>query len=185
MEPTSRERILRSAATLFRTQGYHATGLNQVLSEGGAPKGSLYFHFPGGKEQLAAEAIELSGTELGTMIAEVLDAAPTPGEGIARIIGVLSEGLLASGFTSGCPVATTALDAASSSEPVRRACDDAVFGWQRTLTAHLSAHGIPDSDTLATVVIAAIEGALLLARIRQDLAPLTAVAAHLRTTLDR
>lgn len=118
------------------------------------------------------------------MIAEVLDGAPTPGEGVARIIGVLSKGLAGSGFTSGCPVATTALDAASSREQVRRACDDAVFGWQRTLTTHLSAHGIADPDTVATVVIAAVEGALLLARIRQDLAPLTAVAAHLRTTLD-
>jgi len=180
----SKERILRSAARLFRIQGYHATGLNQVLSESGAPKGSLYFHFPGGKEQLGAQAIELSGTELGTEFAKVLDDAPTPGAGVARIIELLGERMTASGFTAGCPVATVALDAAGTSEPIRHACDDAFLGWQRMLTERLSAHGTPDADTVSTVVLAAVEGALLLARTRRDLAPLNAVAAHLRTALD-
>ncbi len=184
MASTSKERMLRTAAALFRTQGYHATGLNQVISEAKAPKGSLYFHFPGGKEQLAAQAITLSGTELDIAYADVLHDAPTPGEGVARVIELLGEQLAASEFTQGCPVATTALEAASSSEPIRQACDDAFLGWQRTLTAHLTAHGIPDAETLSTVVLAAIEGALLLARTRHDLVPLTAVAAHLRTTLD-
>ncbi|MGQ0840227.1 TetR/AcrR family transcriptional regulator [Actinokineospora sp.] len=184
MASNSRERILRSAAKLFSTQGYHATGLNQVISEGGAPKGSLYFHFPGGKEELAAQAIALSGSELDTEFAQVLHDAPTPGEGIARVLGLLGTRLAESGFTKGCPVATTALDAASTSEPIRQACNDAFFDWQHTLTEHLTAHGRPDADTLSTVVLAAVEGALLLARTRRDLAPLTAVAAHLRTTLD-
>jgi TetR/AcrR family transcriptional repressor of lmrAB and yxaGH operons len=185
MAPTSKDRMLRQAAALLRTQGYHGTGLNQVISESGAPKGSLYFHFPGGKEELAAQAIALSGAELNATYAEVLRDAPTPGEGVARVIGLLGEHLAESGFTRGCPVATTALDAASTSEPIRQACDDAFLGWQRTLTTYLTEHGIPDAQALSTVVLAAIEGALLLARTRHDLGPITAVAAHLRTTVDR
>ena len=184
MASNSKERILRSAARLFRIQGYHATGLNQVVRESGAPKGSLYFHFPGGKEQLAVQAVELSGTELGDEFAKVLDDAPTPGAGVARIIELLGERMTASGFSAGCPVATTALDAASTSEPIRQACDGAFLGWQQMLAARLSAHGTPDADSVATVILAAVEGALLLARTRRDLAPLEAVAAHLRTTLD-
>ncbi|MGI9085795.1 MAG: TetR/AcrR family transcriptional regulator [Aeromicrobium sp.] len=184
MAPNSKERILRSAANLFRTQGYHATGLNQVLSEGGAPKGSMYFHFPGGKEQLGAEAIAMSGTEMEAKFDEVLSQAPTPGDGVARIIEMLGVGMVESGFTAGCPIATTALDAGGTSEPIRQACDDAFVGWQRQLATHLSAHGTPDADTVSTIVLAAVEGALLLARTRHDLAPLNAVAAHLRTKLD-
>ncbi|MGH3375693.1 MAG: TetR/AcrR family transcriptional regulator [Actinoallomurus sp.] len=184
MASTSKERMLRKAAALFRIQGYHATGLNQLIKEAGAPKGSLYFHFPGGKEELAAQAIALSGAELNAAYAEVLHDAPTAGEGVARVASLLGEQLAASGFTEGCPVATTALEAASTSEPIRLACDDAFLRWQRTLTEHLTGHGIPDADAMSAVVLAAIEGALLLARTRHDLAPITAVANHLRTTLD-
>lgn len=85
-------------------------------------------------------------------------------EGVARIIGLHGERLAASGFTQGCPVATVALDAASTSEPIRQACDDAFLDWQRMLTSYLSAHGTPDADSMLTVVLAAFEGALLLAR---------------------
>lgn len=184
MAPTSKDRMLRQTAALLRIQGYHATGLNQVINESGAPKGSLYFHFPGGKEQLAAEAIALSGAELDATYSEVLRNAPTPGEGVARVIELLGEHLVESGFTRGCPVATTALDAASTSEPIRKACDDAFTGWQHTLTTYLTDKGIPGAEALSTVVLAAIEGALLLARTRHDLGPITAVAAHLRAVVD-
>lgn len=184
MASSSKERILRSAAALFRTQGYHATGLNQVISEGGAPKGSLYFHFPGGKEDLGAQAIALSGAELDATYAKVMRDAPTAGEGVARVLDRLGENLAASGYVNGCPVATTALDAAGTSEPIRLACDEAFRSWERTLTAHLNSHGAAEAEAVSTVALAAIEGALLLARTRRDLAPLTAVANHLRSMLD-
>lgn len=114
----------------------------------------------------------------------MLHDAPTPGAGVAQLIDLHGARLAESDFTSGCPIATTALDAASTSEPIRQACNDAFLGWQRTLSVYLSAHGRPDADSLATVVVAAVEGALLLARTRRDLTPLKAVAAHLRATLD-
>src|SRR5690242_14581980 len=97
----TRDRVLRTAATLFRTQGYHATGLNQVLAEGGAPKGSLYFHFPGGKEQLAVESLQLSAGEFCDQLrhAGSLDEA----------LELLGEQLVASDFRAGCPIATVAL----------------------------------------------------------------------------
>jgi TetR/AcrR family transcriptional repressor of lmrAB and yxaGH operons len=175
----TRERVVRTAADLFRSQGYHATGLNQVLSEGGAPKGSLYFHFPGGKEQLAVEAVALAGKELGDALTAVLAAVPDPAQALSRALELLGRELLASDFRSGCPIATVALDAASDSEPIRVACEDAYASWQQVIAAHVG------DDDLAVVVLAAIEGALLLSRTRRSLDPLHAVAAHLGALLER
>ncbi|WP_189221062.1 TetR/AcrR family transcriptional regulator [Saccharothrix coeruleofusca] len=180
----TRDRVVRTAAALFRSQGYHATGLNQVLAEGGAPKGSLYFHFPGGKEQLAAEAVAHAGQELGDALREVLARQEDPVEALRSALWLLSEGLVASDFRDGCPVATVALDAAAQSETIRRACAGVYDGWRSAIAEHLRTR-FPDADELATVVLAAIEGALLLARTRRDLSPVDAVAARLGALLGK
>jgi TetR/AcrR family transcriptional repressor of lmrAB and yxaGH operons len=174
--------VLRTAAALFQAQGYHATGLNQVLAEGSAPKGSLYFHFPGGKEQLAAEALTLAGGELCQLIRATLDGAGDPGSAVEAIVEHLAQSLISSDYTAGCPVATVALDAASGSEPIRAACDHAYRSWTDVVAEYLGAHGLDAerSTSLAVFLIASIEGALLLARTRRDVAPLRAVGAHLR-----
>ena len=179
----TRERVVRTAAGLFRAQGYHATGLNQVLTEGGLPKGSLYFHFPGGKEQLAVESLRQAGDELCAAMAATLGAAPDPATALERVLALLGEHLAATDFREGCPVATVALDAAAQSEPIRAACVGAYDSWEELVAGHLRAAGLPDPDGLATVLVAAIEGAVLLARTRRDLAPLHTVGAHLRALL--
>lgn len=181
----TRERVLRTAATLFQTQGYHATGLNQVLAEGGAPKGSLYFHFPGGKEQLASEALALSGGEMCDLIKAALDAADEPEAAVGAVLQALADALEASDFTAGCPVATVALDAAGDSEAIRTACERVYASWTDTISDHLVGHGVAAdrSAALAVVLVASIEGALLLAKTRRDVAPLHAVGAHLRRSI--
>ncbi|MEU4800924.1 TetR/AcrR family transcriptional regulator [Actinosynnema sp. NPDC023587] len=178
----TRERVVRSAARLFHAQGYHATGLNQVLAEGGAPKGSLYFHFPGGKEQLAAEAVALAGAELCAELRAVLAATPDPAEALDQVLRLLGERLVASDFTCGCPISGVALDASAESEPIRAACVEVYDSWQRVVADHLDR---TDADDLAVVVLAAVEGAVLLARTRRDLAPLHAVGARLGLLLGR
>jgi TetR/AcrR family transcriptional regulator, lmrAB and yxaGH operons repressor len=175
----TRQRVVRTAAGLFRSQGYHATGLNQVLAEGGAPKGSLYFHFPGGKEQLAVEAVSLAGNDLRDALAAVTAAEPDPAKALSHALELLGAQLLASDFRNGCPIATVALDAASDSEPIRAACADVYASWQQVIAAHVG------DDDLATVVLSAIEGALLLARTRRSLDPLHAVSARLGALLGR
>lgn len=178
--------MLRTAATLFQTQGYHATGLNQVLAEGGAPKGSLYFHFPGGKEQLASEALTLAGGEMCQLIKEALDTADGPEAAVDAVLKHLADTLASSDFTAGCPVATVALDAAGDSGTIRSACDDVYQSWIDTIAGFLTRHGADAgrSSELAVVLVASIEGALLLARTRRDVAPLHAVGAHLRRTIE-
>lgn len=169
----TRERVLRTASQLFRTQGYHATGLNQVLAEGGAPKGSLYFHFPGGKEQLAVESLKLSAEEFRV---ELRDAGS-----LGAALEILGRRLVESDFREGCPIATVALDAASESPAIREACAEAYEGWERLIAEYLTRAGIPQPEAMATVILAAVEGALLLSRTRRDLTPLREVAAHFET----
>ncbi|WP_206785189.1 TetR/AcrR family transcriptional regulator [Amycolatopsis sp. MtRt-6] len=183
----TRQRMLDTAADLFQTQGYHATGLTQLTTAGGAPKGSLYFHFPGGKEQLAAEAVRLSSERTGTLLEAILGDAPDPATGIDRTIDALAGFLTASDFQRGCPIATVALDAAAASDPIREACVDGYSSWHGILTGYLAGQGLSGerADELATIVLASIEGGLLLARTRRDLAPLRAVATHLHATLER
>jgi TetR/AcrR family transcriptional repressor of lmrAB and yxaGH operons len=183
----TRQRMLDTAADLFHSQGYHATGLTQLITAGGAPKGSLYFHFPGGKEQLAAEAVRLSSERTGALLEAILRDAPDAVTAIDRTVEALASFLTESDFQRGCPLATVALDAAAESEPIREACAAGYSSWHEVLAAYFGAQRLSAerSDVLATVVLAAIEGGLLLARTRRDLAPLRAVATHLHATLDR
>jgi TetR/AcrR family transcriptional repressor of lmrAB and yxaGH operons len=183
----TRQRMLDSAAELFHSQGYHATGLTQLTSAVGAPKGSLYFHFPGGKEQLAAEAVRLSGERLCDVLRTLATTAPDPATAVDRVVDALAASLTDSDFERGCPLATIALDAATESEAIRSACDDGYGSWQDALADYFTQHGLPAARaaSLATVVLASIEGALLFAKIRRDVTPLRDIAAHLRTTVER
>ncbi|MHA6630801.1 TetR/AcrR family transcriptional regulator [Pseudonocardia sichuanensis] len=180
----TRSRTLRTAAALFRAQGYHGTGLNQVLAAGGLPKGSLYFHFPGGKEQLAVESVRQAGADVTTGIEAALAGTPDPAAALDRVVEMFGEHLAASGFREGCPVATVALDAAADNEPIRTACAEVYADWEALVAARLAAAGAAEPEELATVLVAAVEGGLLLARARRDLAPLHAVRARLRALLD-
>jgi TetR/AcrR family transcriptional repressor of lmrAB and yxaGH operons len=183
----TRQRMLDTAAELFHTQGYHATGLNQLISVGGAPKGSLYFHFPGGKEQLAAEAIAVSSAQLCEVLKKLVVQAPNAATGIESVVNALAQSLLDSDFQRGCPLATVALDVASESELIRQSCVDGYGSWHDALADYLVQQGLSAERAadLTTVVLASIEGGLLLAKTKKDIAPLRAIAVHLRGTIER
>lgn len=176
----TRQRVLHTAAELFRRQGYQATGLNQVLQEGGAPKGSLYFHFPGGKEQLAVEAITLAGTELCDTIAGVLASATDPVSGVDGVVRALADDLVRSDFRRGCPLGTVAQTTVDN-DAIRQACAAVFETWRRLVERALVAGGVPKdvAPSLATMTIAAVEGGQLLARNQKDVAPLLAVGTQL------
>jgi TetR/AcrR family transcriptional regulator, lmrAB and yxaGH operons repressor len=183
----SRRRLIRTAGELFRRQGYHGTGLNQVLAESGAPRGSLYFHFPGGKQQLAVEAVTKAGSAVGDGIEFLVHTSDDVGEAIERVIDYLAADLRNSNYEHGCPVGTVALDTASASEPVRLACNEMFDQWLDHIERGLGRAGWPRREAAeeALLVLSAIEGALLLARARRDTAPLHAVGTGLRETLSR
>lgn len=177
----TRQRILRAAATLFRQQGYNGTGLNQILAHSSAPRGVLYFHYPGGKQQLASESITLAGRELSTRMVAALAGAPDGQTGIVRLGELFARILEDSEFREGCPVATVALEAAADSEPVRSACDTTYSVWLQGLTNYLRGHGVSEiqAGPLASMVLSALQGALLLARVQRDTAVVHTITQQL------
>ncbi len=181
-ERSSREAFIHTTAKLLRRRGYAASGLNEIVAHSGAPKGSLYFHFPGGKEELAIAAMGHAGAQLRAAIAQLLASSDDLGEALARVVDVLAAGLQASGFRDGCPIATVALEAASESEPLRASAAAVFDSWLAVIAQRLRDAGLSTSaaERRALHVLAAIEGALILARARHDLVPLSAVREELR-----
>jgi TetR/AcrR family transcriptional repressor of lmrAB and yxaGH operons len=180
-QESSRDAFLRATAELMRRQGYSATAVNEIVAHSGAPKGSLYFLFPGGKEELAVAAMERSGERLRRAIVAILDSRESIGDSLGRLVDAMAVGLQSSSFQDGCPIATVTLEAASGSDAVRAAADGVFATWLAALQARLLAAGLTaqEAERRALLVLAAIEGALILARARRDTAPLTAVRDEL------
>lgn len=182
---SSRDAFVSSTAKLLRRQGYAATGLNEIVASSGAPRGSLYFHFPGGKQELALAAIEHSGEQLRAAIAATMASPGGVATTLSGLIDALAMGLEASGYEDGCPIATVTLEAAANAEPIRLTAERVFSGWLTEFEAALAAEGMDPGPAKrrAMLVLASIEGALLLARSSRDTAPLMAVKEELRGLL--
>lgn len=181
---TKREQILDTACQLLERQGYHATGLNQIIEESGAPKGSLYYYFPEGKESLAAEAIEQSAAGIAANIERALAAGQGSATVIPAFIRALAGHVAGSGFSQGGPITGVALEAASGSERLRLACRDAYRSWAALFAGALQAeYGEERARRLAVVIIAAIEGGIILARVERSEQSLLDVADEIERLL--
>src|ERR1700675_3269282 len=112
----SKGKTLAAAARLFRQQGYHGTALHDILEAGGSPRGSLYFHFPKGKEEIGEAALTLAGEAVRQGIAQAAQLSKTAEIFLTRLARGMAADLERSDFKEGCPIATTALETASDSE---------------------------------------------------------------------
>jgi TetR/AcrR family transcriptional repressor of lmrAB and yxaGH operons len=186
MPRPSRERLLDSAVDLLQRQGYHATGLNELLERSEAPRGSLYHYFPGGKEQIGAEAIARAGGQVAAAVVHLLRTKPSVADAVEALAGLLAAGLEASDFERGCPVATTALEVTPRSEPIRAAVQASFESWLAPLRERLEAGGFDrlQAARRADLAIATLEGALVLARARQDADVLRDAGRQLRALLE-
>lgn len=174
----AKERMVVTAARLFQREGYHATGIKRVAAEARAPRGSIYHHFPGGKEDLGVLAIRAAGAELTRAIRVAAERSTGPGDVVRRIGRALARWLEASDYLEGCPVATVALETTPRSAPLTEACRDAYRAWIDQVVELLRARGVAEevAGPLATTTIAALEGALLLCRTEQSTAPMRQVS---------
>jgi TetR/AcrR family transcriptional repressor of lmrAB and yxaGH operons len=178
---SSRDAFVGATGVLLRRQGYEATGVNEIVASSGAPRGSLYFHFPGGKEELALAAMQREGTKLRAAIASLMGSKSDLGEALGALVDALAQGLERSGFRDGCPIATVTLEAASRSEALRATAAEVFESWIDVLQERLLSAG-DDATTArrrAMLALAAVEGALILARASRDLEPLAAVRDEL------
>ena len=176
---------MRTTGKLLRGQGYGATGLNEIVAASGAPKGSLYHHFPGGKESLAVAAMTREAELLRDGIAALLRSSDDVEEALANVVDALAAGLEQSNFEHGCPLATVALERATQSDAVRDAAHTGFNSWIEQIERRLLAAGMTEEVAArkALVLLSAIEGALILARARRDIAALAAVRAELPSIL--
>lgn len=172
----TRRAILNTAAALLAEQGYHATGINQIVEQSGAPRGSLYYYFPGGKEQLAVEAVERSAARLEARIRENMAADPDPLRALERFIDRIAEGVELSGFRAGGPLSIVTMESATTNEALNRACRLAYGRMRAAFAESLAEADLPiEPDELAMLVTAAIEGGILLSRAEHSADALRAV----------
>lgn len=175
----AKARLIDSMAQSLRSAGYHNTGLNQIVADSGAPKGSMYHYFPGGKVELAAAAVDHSAAQVAARIGEILQRGLPPVAAMDAVIEFFAVEMETSAFTKGCPVATIALEEAATTPQIRDACARAYEGWQSGLAGYFTAQAISDPDTTAETFLMLLEGALLMARARLTAEPLRGLKARL------
>jgi AcrR family transcriptional regulator len=162
----TKSRILDATAELFMRYGYTGTGLKQIVADANAPFGSLYHHFPGGKQELGVEVIHRSGAMYLELVMGIVDAAPDPVSGVRDCFSGAAEVLRATDYADACPIETIALEVASSNEPLREATAQVFESWIVGASARFRAAGVDEQSAreLAIMLITLLEGAFVLCR---------------------
>jgi len=176
----TKARMIEAATSLFERQGYAATGIQQILQESGAPRGSFYFHFPGGKEDLAVAAVERHGDRFGELLRGAFAQASSTKEAAVWAIDALGTHFEGSACESGCPVMAVTFETATRSQTLRAASRAAFESWIGLASARLEQDGLaPEvARSKARALLAAIEGALVLCRAYGDRGPLDDIIAQ-------
>jgi AcrR family transcriptional regulator len=184
-ERGTRERMIVSTALLVRERGARATSLDAILSHSGAPRGSVYHHFPGGREQLLREATEYAGGYVARRLERASDSDPLGP--LEALFDEYRKNLLASDFRAGCPVVAVAIESAEDGPDLRDCTVSAFDRWRRLIAGSLERAGLPAdrADQLALNAIAGFEGAIVLSRAYRDLEPLERVRIELRRQVDQ
>jgi AcrR family transcriptional regulator len=175
----ARDRMIASTTALIRERGVEATALSDVLEHSGAPRGSIYHHFPGGKAQLVEEATRAAAGDFAAGMAVALEA-DDPLFALRAFADGWRAVLRESDFGAGCPIVAVAVEG-ERNEGARVAAGEAFAAWQATLAAALECRGVAGdrAASLAALAVAAIEGAVVLARAQRSEAPLERVADEL------
>ncbi|CAN5862453.1 TetR/AcrR family transcriptional regulator [soil metagenome] len=166
--PSTRDRLIETTAELFRRQGYTGTGVKQIVEAAGAPFGSMYHHFPNGKEDLGAHTIRWSGAIYGELIDLFYGSEPDVVAATSRFFEGAADTVRDTDYADACPIATVALEVASTNEPLREATAEVFEAWLAALDRHLEAGGVADPRPVSVALFALLEGAFLLARATRD-----------------
>lgn len=171
--------MIDSAVTLFRKHGVEGTAFSDVIEHSGAPRGSIYHHFPGGKSQLAEEATRRAGRQLSAGIAVSIEAGD-PVAALHSMTALYAEGLERTGYAIGCPIAAASVEG-ERSPGARDAAGETFAEWEDLLARAFRGRGVPAARarSLGTLAVSAIEGALLLARAQRSPKPLERVGREL------
>ncbi|MFD8799654.1 TetR/AcrR family transcriptional regulator [Streptomyces atroolivaceus] len=180
----SRERMVLSAAALLREYGASATSVDHVLAHSGAPRGSVYHHFPGGRAQLIDEAVALAGDFITGLIDAAMQA-DDPVEAVDAFFALWRDRLVESDFRAGCPIVAVAVETNDDAPQLARSAAAVFARWQEALAALLVRHGLAEERSLrlGAFIIAAVEGAVIMCRAERSTAPIEAAAAEIHNLL--
>lgn len=170
----AKQQILEAAARLFEKQGYHATGLNEIVRESGAPKGSLYYYFPEGKDQIGAETALWSAAQMAGRIRLGLGQVTDAAEAVRFLAQGIANAVEQSGFAAGGPLMMLAAESAVGNERLNAACRESYAQMQAAFAEKLSGDA-----GLAAFVLSTLEGAILLSRVQHSGDPLRSAGEHL------
>ena len=176
---TSRQRLVDAGAEIFGRQGFHGTGVKQIVDAARAPFASLYHFFPGGKEELGAEAIRRSGAMYAALVMSQIPTDTDAVDGTMVMFALAAENVRDSGYEDACPIATVALEMSTTSEPVRLACADVFEDWFGGMIAWFVSDGVPDhlARPLAIQWLSLLEGAFIFCRALRSTEPLDVAGA--------
>jgi AcrR family transcriptional regulator len=180
----TRRRMVRGAAELLRQRGYTGTGFREVIAATGAPRGSIYHHFPGGKAQLAREAVDYVAGYAREAIREPLEGGDPIGA-LRAFVSLWLADFERSGYRAGCPIAAVAVESHEDAPELLASAADAFARWQDAFDASLVTAGVPAAraDRLANLVVSAVEGAIVISRAQRSSAPLESAGRELEAIL--
>jgi TetR/AcrR family transcriptional repressor of lmrAB and yxaGH operons len=183
--PNTREQIILATCTLLEKQGYPATGLNEIVQESGAPKGSLYYYFPEGKEQIVSEAVRFAGSILVERMRLELAKHDNPIQALYEYIYNLANKVEEKQFAAGNPLTVVAVEAAGSSERISQACCEVYAQMEAVLCERLACCGqSPDEAAArARLTLSSLEGGIILSRVYHTAEPLRILADHMQEAL--
>jgi AcrR family transcriptional regulator len=180
----TRARMVRGAAELLRQRGYTGTGFREVIELTGAPRGSIYHHFPGGKAELAGEAVDY----VGSLARRVIDESLAEGDPIGALrafVELWRADFERSGYRAGCPIVAVAVESHDDAPELLNSASRAFEQWETAFAGSLRRAGVARAraQRLASLVVSAVEGAIVVSRARRDEKPLLDVARELEATL--
>ena len=182
----TRSKMIHAAAELFRQRGYNATTFSELVRESGAPRGSTYFHFPGGKQELVREAIAKAGDEMEELVEQAARHADNPGSLVRALAEIFAGRFERSGYQSGCPIATMVLELAPRDEEFSAGFDSVFARWRAALVTRFESLGVAPARAvvLADLTMSALEGALVLSRAARSIEAFKTTAEALIGAID-
>ncbi len=170
----SREQILLTTCDLIENQGFQGTGLNEIVRESGAPKGSIYYYFPEGKEEIITETVRFAGQHMIDRLREHLDSEKEPAAAIRSFIMDIAELTKKTHYRAGGPITIVASESATTNKRINQACREVYRGLHGAFATKLISNGMDHdrADSLAWAICAMIEGAVILSRTFHSVDPL-------------
>ncbi len=187
---SAREDMLSAAVELFRARGYEGVGVAELLEKSGAPRGSLYFHFPGGKEQIGSEVVERVGAEVAKRFRDLHESGVDLDTFIVRVFKTTAKESKERDYTASCPMAAIATGFGSGNPKLAAAVREAFGSWEKEIRIAAAARGMSEANaaTIASAMLTAMEGAFVISKAQASSVPhinasraIQALAQALRT----